>query len=63
VQTISTRSSARREALSQLIESAIGKQVTRETASAGVEGAAAFETEPEDPADELDKDVLAESEL
>lgn len=53
----------RREALSQLIEVAMGKPVARESASAGIEGAAAFEAEPEDPEDELDEDALSESEL
>lgn len=51
---------ARREALSRLIEQAMGKQVAREAAIGGVESAAAFEAEPEDPDDELDDEVLAE---
>lgn len=55
--------SARRESLSQLIEVAMGKPVARESASAGVEGADAFEAEPEDPEDELDEDARSESEL
>ncbi|MCH9729511.1 MAG: DUF262 domain-containing protein [Actinomycetia bacterium] len=53
----------RREALSRLIESAMGKQVARESASAGVEDAAAFEAEPEDPDDDSDDEALAEGEL
>lgn len=55
--------SERREALSQLIEVAMGKPVARESASKGVEDAAAFEPEPEDPEDELNEDALSESEL
>lgn len=55
--------SERREALSQLIEVAMGKPVARESANKGVENAAAFEPEPEDPEDELDEDALSESEL
>ncbi|MCV7221017.1 DUF262 domain-containing protein [Mycolicibacterium elephantis] len=51
---------ARREALSHLIEQAMGKQVAREAASGGIENADAFEAEPEDPDDELDDEVLAE---
>ncbi|OBK03535.1 hypothetical protein A5746_20665 [Mycolicibacterium conceptionense] len=54
---------ARREALSRLIEDAIGKRVARESAKAGVEGAAAFEAEPEDPDDTSDDEPLAEEEL
>ncbi|MGB3894823.1 MAG: DUF262 domain-containing protein [Mycolicibacter sinensis] len=53
---------ARREALSRLIESAMGKQVARESASAGVEDATAFEAEPEDPDDESHDGELAEGE-
>lgn len=54
---------ARREALSRLIEAAIGKQVARESVKAGVEGAAAFEAEPEDPDDTADDEALAEGEI
>jgi hypothetical protein len=54
---------ARREALSRLIESAMNKQVAREPAQAGVESAAAFEVEPDDPDTTLDDEELAEMEL
>lgn len=54
---------ARREALSRLIESAMGKQVARESASAGVEDAAAFEAEPEDPDNGSEDEAHAEGEL
>lgn len=54
---------ARREALSRLIESAMNKHVARESTQAGVERAAAFEAEPDDPEVTLDDDELAEMEL
>ncbi|OHV00233.1 DUF262 domain-containing protein [Mycobacterium talmoniae] len=50
----------RREALSQLIENAMGKPVAREPIDVGgIEGAAAFEAEPDDP-DSDDDDLVEE---
>lgn len=52
---------SRREALSQLIERAMGKSVARESVDGGAEGPAAFEDEPEDPeVDPIEDESLSE---